>query len=768
QSGRALVPNAMQLEFISNLSKLCERQVTRAMLISATGTGKTYAAAFAMRDAKGLNPRRILFLVHRAQIALQAQRSFERVLGARYSYGQLSGTQKETDKSCLFATIQTMSKADVLKQFHPDCFDVIIIDESHRSGAGTYQKVMEYFKPRFWLGMTATPERSDGFNVFELFDHNIAHEIRLEQALKADMLCPFHYFGIADVTVNGQVIEDKSPITALTDSSRVDHILRETELRGYSGNRPRGLIFCSSTEECRRLSEALNDRNLRTAALSGKSSRAEREEAVRRLAQIDDDGCLDYILTVDIFNEGIDIPEINQIIMLRPTQSAIIFVQQLGRGLRKCEGKDFVVVLDFIGNYKNSFLIPIALSGDNSFDKDSLRRFMMLERKRIPGASTVQFDRVAKERIFDAIDHANTESMALLRESYKLLRQKLGRIPTLVEFDSNNAVDPVKIFKAAGSYHAFKKKVDPDYTVSFDERAERLLSVLSRKLGRGIRVSEAIVLEDLLNGRSTLREHLRAALAENEFGMNPSERHLDNVMDVLANRYFKIGRPTKTSSADCSADYALIEEDDGDWRASRQFEKTLAANPGLREQIKELTAFIRNRYKTAYSGRYKDTDLVLYEKYSYEEVGRLLNWNQNITPQSIGGYFYDRESGTLPVFINYEKTGNAILYEDRFVSEKELIAVSKTNVTPKSRDADHIYKRRPEDRDNRLFLFVRRNKNDNEAKAFYFLGEIRAIGEPKAVTLETGERAFEIQYKLETPVRQDIYQYLTEKSDEAD
>lgn len=228
--------------------------------------------------------------------------------------------------------------------------------------------------------MSASPDRTDGFDVYSLFDHNIACEIRLQTALENDLLCPFHYFGIQDLKVNGGQV-DVGDFKDLTSEERVKNIIDVAEYYGYSGDRVRGLVFCSGTDEAQALSALFNSidkknsgRKYRTVALTGKDSEAVRRKAVEMLAadSADEDEILDYIFTVDIFNEGVDIPEINQVIMLRPTESAIIFVQQLGRGLRKAKGKEYVVVLDFIANYDNNYLIPIALSGDRTGNKDNI------------------------------------------------------------------------------------------------------------------------------------------------------------------------------------------------------------------------------------------------------------------------------------------------------------------------------------------------------------------------------------------------------------
>ena len=459
-----LQPNSMQISFISNLRKIRELGEKKALLISATGTGKTYASAFALRDD---NPKKALFLVHREQIAKQAIASYKRVFGNTKVFGLLSGNAKDYEADYLFSTMQMMAKPEVLTQFSKQEFQMIIIDEAHRVGASSYQNIMDYFKPDFWLGMTASPERTDNYDVYQAFDHNIAYEIRLQQALEEDLLCPFHYFGITDLQIDGETIDEETGLkdfNRLTSDERVNYVIEQMEYYGYSGDRVKGLIFCSSKKEAMILSEKFNDRGYRTLALTGKDDQEKREEAIERLVTNKEEDQLDYILTVDIFNEGVDIPEINQVIMLRPTESPIVFVQQLGRGLRKAEGKEYTVILDFIGNYKNNFMIPIALSGDRSYNKDNIRRYVLEGERVIPGASTIHFDEISRKRIFAAIDSANFSDIKLIKENYFNLKHKLGHIPALQDFDKYGEMDVLRIFdnNSLGSYYKFLVKYEKE------------------------------------------------------------------------------------------------------------------------------------------------------------------------------------------------------------------------------------------------------------------------------------------------------------------
>lgn len=343
QSPKTIKPNKMQEEALKSLKNLRDNNKDKALLISATGTGKTFLSAF---DVRRFKPKRLLFVVHRRNIAEAALRSFKYLI-PNVSMGIFSGNTKETDSDFIFSTVQTIHKKEYREMFERDAFDYIIIDEVHRAGAQSYQDIVDYFKPKFLLGMSATPERSDDFDIYEMFDHNIAYEIRLIQAMEYNLLCPFHYYGITDMTIDGIEIDDKSEFNILTSELRVDYIIEKINEYGYSGDHIHGLIFCSRKDECEKLSQLFNLRGYKTIALTGDSSEDMRQKAIDSL-ESNDENSLDYIFTVDIFNEGIDIPKVNQVVMLRPTESAIVFVQQLGRGLRKNDSKEYVVIIDFI------------------------------------------------------------------------------------------------------------------------------------------------------------------------------------------------------------------------------------------------------------------------------------------------------------------------------------------------------------------------------------------------------------------------------------
>lgn len=750
-----IMPNKMQISALKGIDKIRMNGGDKALLISATGTGKTYLAAF---DVQKVQPEKFLFLVHRERILDQAIESFKSVLGDFIDAGKLCGSSRDTNARYLFSTVQTMSKNDVLHTFEKNAFDYIVLDETHRSGAESYQKIMRHFSPDFLLGMTATPERTDGYNIYQDFDYNIAYEIRLQQAMQENMLCPFHYFGVLEIQVEGQVIQDNSEFRHLVSEERIKHILDKIRFYGHYGKRVKGLVFCSTNKEASELSKLFNDKGYRTVALSGSDSQEKRDDAINRLEQDMEYGALDYIFSVDIFNEGVDIPTINQIVMLRPTQSAIIFVQQLGRGLRKHPEKDYVVVIDFIGNYKNNFQIPMALSGDRSYNKDTVRRFVLEGTRVIPGCSTINFEAVSRKQIFEAIDNANFSDLKLIKESYSNLKYQLGRIPRLLDFEEFGSIDVLRIFDnpRLGSYHYFLKKYDDEYELRFSEVQEEMIEFISRKLASGKRVHELALLKKIMVVKDNLIQVLVRTLMD-EYGIEAQAKTVTSVINVLTNQ-FTTGAG-KGTYKNCI--FLEASDDEGEYRISTAYESMLE-DASFRKTVDELLDFGLDRNRKYYGHRYENTSFQLYQKYTYEDACRLLEWEKSEVPLNIGGYKFDKSSKTYPVFINYEKHESinaSINYEDRFLNISELIALSKSGRTPESEDVVQAYRAHEDGVE--MSLFVRKNKDDKMSKEFYFLGKITAVGKPKPVIMRNTEKsAVEIHYRLHTPVREDIFEYI--------
>ena len=501
--------------------------------------------------------------------------------------------------------------------------------------------------------------------------------------------------------------------------------------------------------------------------MNGDANEQERQDAFERLAMNEGEANvhkqpLDYIFSVEILNEGVDIVEVNQVIMLRPTQSPIVFIQQLGRGLRKADGKEYVVILDFIGNYNNNFMIPIALSGDRTYNKDNIRRYIMEGGRIIPGASTVHFDEISKKRIFASVDNANFSDIKLIKENYTNLKNKLGRIPALKDFDDYGEMDVIRIFdnNSLGSYYKFLVKYEKDYKIRLSQEEEKIVEFISKKLANGKRIQELQLLKrTLLYANGLSKCGLFTGLSQDllTYGKSISKEQQENIVNVMTNE-FPAGSSKKTYSQ-C----IFIEKEDNDYRPTKTFLEMLS-NRDFYNVIKELVDFGISRYERDYKQSYDVTDFVLYQKYTYEDVCRLLNWEQNEVPLNIGGYKYDKKTKTFPVFINYDKSediSDTTKYEDHFVPgfRDRLIAISKSGRSLQSEDVQNFLKAK--ERGIRVELFVRKNKDDKISKEFYYLGHMTASGNTKEFTMpNTQKTAVEIEWILDVPVREDIYEYI--------
>lgn len=763
----ALQPNSMQTQFIKNLHSLIQAGQSRALLVSATGTGKTYAAAFAVRD---FIPKRILFLVHREQIARKALTSFENVIGPDRSYGLLGGGHRQTQAQYLFSTVQTLSRRETLHSFSRTAFDWIIIDEVHRAAADSYQRIFDWFRPDLWLGMSATPARSDGQSIYALFDYNVAAQIGLQQALEEDLLCPFHYFALSGLEISDEPADSERDFARLTSDERIRHITAEASYYGWSGPRVMGLMFVSTLKEAHVLSEKLNEKGLRTLALSGSDSQEAREHAINRLTGPEGPDALDYLITVDIFNEGVDIPEINQVLLLRPTQSAIVFTQQLGRGLRKSPGKEFVVVLDFIGLYKNNYLIPAALSSAETGDKDTLRRFVAEGSRTLPGISTVYFDEVARRRIFASIDQAKLNSAKALREGFLLLQDRLGRIPQLTDYDPAQAMDPLLIFSngAYPSYPDFLQKILPAGQCrtlpSFTEPELEFLRFISTQWAGIRRPLEPLLLKALEH--EDWQAEFQKLLKEHNIALTDADR-ICLAAQFSRNWLAGTGRDTNPQAV-----FLDPGSDKGRKVTSPLFsmKRTKAwiealKNPAFRDALHELVTFMLGRWDTRYKSLERDGWLIRNQAYSYTDSFQAMSFPSSPVAQNVGGYCHERTTHQFPVYINYEKApdiADTIQYEDHFTSPQTLIALSKSRRTLQSNDIHTLQK--ADESGLKIPLFVRKNTQDG-IKEFHYLGLIHPTGEFEETVMKDGKtRCVKIGYELEHPVRPDLYAYFTQSS----
>lgn len=422
-------PRGAQIEALYALKSSRREGADKGLVYAATGIGKTYLAAFDSQDYE-----KVLFVAHREEILKQAAESFRNV---RHSddYGFFTGQEKSTGKSVVFASVSSLGKAAYLNEryFPRDYFDYIVIDEFHHAVTDQYKRIMEYFKPKFMLGLTATPDRMDGRNIYELCDYNVPYQISLKDAVNKGLLVPFHYYGIFDETVDysgihivkGKYVEEELTKELLVN--RRYELIYKHYMKYRSG---KALGFCCSRRHAEEMAKEFSLRNIPAAAVYSDSDgeyAQERSEAIRKLR----DGEIKAIFSVDMFNEGLDISEIDMVMFLRPTESPVVFLQQLGRGLRKSRNKEYLNVLDFIGNYEKAGSAPFLLS-ERPYSSAEAER-MLQQDFEYPDECVVDFDMRLIDLFHEMAKKKAKKEERIRGEYYRIKEQLDGRVPTRME-----------------------------------------------------------------------------------------------------------------------------------------------------------------------------------------------------------------------------------------------------------------------------------------------------------------------------------------------
>ena len=461
------VPNSMQKRVLQKLKETRINGNKKGLVISATGTGKTYLAAmdikqffeinsntenklFKITDKKSKTSNiKFLFIAHREELLENAINVFSKVLKIdKNEFGRIYGGLKEIDKSIIFASIQSLRNC--YNEFKPSFFDYIIVDEFHHSMSDSYLKTLSYFNPKFLLGLTATPKRMDGKDILSLCDYNVVDEIGIKEALEEDLIVPFHYFGVNDYMINYDNIpykngkyNEKVLLENLLLNTRTDYIVEKINKFGYNGDKLSAVAFCQNIEHAFFMKEEFTNKGYKSAVITANTSSNERSEILEKFKNKK----IEILCVVDILNEGIDIPTINLLLFLRPTMSSTIFIQQIGRGLRKAKNKDFVTIIDFIGNHKKDYLLINYFSSEVD-NKDTLftkKEKIINEIKNqfsnIPKSCYVELDRICQNRIIEKIEKINFSSKNILKEMYSSYKQEIGKSEDeflqIADFDTN-------------------------------------------------------------------------------------------------------------------------------------------------------------------------------------------------------------------------------------------------------------------------------------------------------------------------------------------
>lgn len=420
-------PRGAQIEALCTLEHTRAEGARRALISAATGVGKTYLAAFDSEKYK-----RVLFVAHKEEILRQAANSFQNVRKSD-DYGFFDGNEKCTDKSVIFASVATLGKSEYLNEtyFPKDYFDYVVIDEFHHAVNDQYMRIVEYFKPQFLLGLTATPERMDGRNIYEICDYNVPYEISLKDAINKGMLVPFHYYGIFDKTdysqlhqVRGKYDDRELNKTYIGNERRYELIYKNYCKYGSK----RALGFCCSKEHAKDMAKEFCRRGIPSVAVYSDAQgeyTEDRSTAIQRLMQ----GEIRVIFSVDMFNEGVDIPAVDMVMFLRPTESPIVFLQQLGRGLRKSMGKEYLNVLDFIGNYEKAGRVRFLLTG-KTFSET--KTYNPADRTDFPDDCMIDFDLELID-LFAEMDKRTLRVKDCIRGEYYRVKNLLDKSPSRLE-----------------------------------------------------------------------------------------------------------------------------------------------------------------------------------------------------------------------------------------------------------------------------------------------------------------------------------------------
>lgn len=711
-------PNSMQRKALRELRRYRDTGVKKALIISATGSGKTYLAAF---DARNFGAKRLLYIVHRESILKDAKESFVKVFGAERTYGFYTGNENSLEADFIFATSNMLGRH--LDSFKKDEFDYIIYDEVHHVVAETGKKIFEYFEPEFILGLTATPERMDNQDIFTLFDQNVPFELRLRDAINNDLVVPFHYYGIRDQLVDYSSKDKMTIAKNIAEQNNIEFIKSQIEKYRKPGEKLKCIAFCTNIQSCRLMAEELYEEGYHTISLTGINDTGVRIKAFKDLQ--DENNLLEIICTVDILNEGVDIPQVNMVLFLRPTESQTVFIQQLGRGLRKYPGKDYVTVLDFIGNnYDRAVQIAMALGtlGKTTYMEKAYLKEMIrtnFESLDIPEVK-IEIDDLSKEEIINFIDKTNFNSRVFLEKDYKNFKSYInnGSYPTHMDFlNSDVSPDLIRIIKSTfsgsknKSYYNFLKKIDEDTIPMFDDKQIAFINNMEDLLPLA-RLDEYLIIEQAIKEHTIdlkriegINEHITDKTLENAYNNLKS-------LDLVENNEINL---TNIEDGEFK-DYLLDTLNYGIVRYNREFGE--------------------------YTGLFK-----LYRNYYKEQASRIMLKNGILQK----GTYYEDDIAYIFAGIKKGEEGR-LNYKDKFINNKIFQWESIANVSESEKE--HLRNSK------KVHLFIRKMESEDTVTLPYtYFGLGTFTNERDSYTEEDGKRHSTLLYDivLDDEVPEDYY-----------
>ena len=731
----SIKPNFMQKKALKELNRYRAVGTARALVVAAAGSGKTYLAAF---DALNFAPQKLLYIVHEGSILKKALETFQDVFGNAVSYGIFSSESKEMDADFVFATNITMAKS--LELFPKDHFDYIIVDECHHATAETYKKIIGYFEPEFLLGLTATPERMDNQDVFDLFDKNVPYELRLRDAIINELVVPFKYYGIRDELINYGLTksEERKMVAQLATADHCAFIAKEIEKHRPAG-KLKALAFCRNVTHARMMCEAMGE-HYRTAYLTGKNDIGERIRAYNDLQSDDKD--LEILFTVDILNEGVDIPGVNMVLFLRPTESSTIFIQQLGRGLRKYDNKQYVTVLDFIGNsYKRSVQIAFALSSlaDNFVLEKRLMMALVQDDFKAIGLSDygveIHIDDLSKEEIITYIERENFNSLNYMKQDYFNFRRYIGAetYPRHMDYINNDCAPDLLRFlsikiqgrKCVSYYnflHGILDGIDEDARLLpvFTERQIAFANYLSAMLPL-VRRHEYEIFKCVIHGISDMKE-IERALCSSIAGYTHDE--LEHALKYMADNGFAM-----VQDGQCKLVNVPIDND-------------------YLEYLDDLLAYGLTRYTIDYG---EETGFKLWQSYRMDQVQ--LKFLKNPGHNQVGTYYY---GDSVVIFASLKKDASIaerLNYKDKFLEPALFQWESMANVS--ASDLQKLITSKV------TYLFIRKVSDENGiVMPFTYVGTGHLTNPRKQVSYDEQKGKDVVTYLFDIPMEHELPDYL--------
>ena len=757
---KKFIPNSMQIEILEKLKNTRESGNNRGLVVAATGTGKTYLAAMDVKEFfKNRKNSSFLFIAHREELLDNAIRVFSDILHIeKENFGRIFSGNKEVGHNMIFASVQSLRNC--YKKFDTDKFHYIIIDEFHHASASSYEKIIHYFKPEFLLGLTATPERMDGKDILALCDYNLVGEMGMRKAMEKDLIVPFHYFGVNDITVdyekipyrNGKYDEEKLS-KDLSVSIRTDYIIEKMEKFGYDGKYMSGIAFCQNIKHALYMKNEFLRKGYKSELLTSKTNLTERSKILESFRNKE----IEILCVVDILNEGIDIPDINLLLFLRPTLSSTVFIQQIGRGLRKAAGKDFVTIIDFIGNHKKDYLITKVFSDEihnKSFlyeKKEKIIEQIKNQFSNIPGASYIELDRICQERIIDKIEKINFNSRNILKEMYNEFKNDIGKSPEefleISDFDFNIELF-VELVTKVGSFYEAQVQFENDNFIKY-YRMKNPKTDLLAYMEKKIRLCEPFTyltvkffLKSKYEGQNLRNKYINSEILLSEY------KKYFSIKDEFKNFYL-LERIFNELIED-----EILEADLYGYKISKKYEAIFyEEDKNFEKRLSDLINLGLNEFRKNDIEEFNDNVLITHKEYKRIDLQILLD---SKVPKGTWRAGYANTEKDICLFITNDKSHimqENLKYDNSLHSDEIIQWISQPKTYHSSSVGQMFIKHR--EKNMKVHIFARKYAfmNGNKTNPFIYLGQADYYR-------SFGDKPMTILWKLRRKLPQELIQEL--------